>query len=115
MNIGTWSARVRLRPVRLELVVTDLERDLLRASLPTPQLHPRALVTVLEGLALWQGAVLHTAVYADERADWSGLFGLGLSGRTLEDPASPLIDAHEVGSSRRRRRLGQLDLPGGGR
>jgi hypothetical protein len=115
MNIGTWSARVRLRPVKLELVVTDHERDLLRASLPTPQSHPRALVTLLEGLALWQGAVLRAAVYADERADWSGLFGLGLSGRTLEDPASPLIDAHEVGSSRRRRRLGQLDLPGGGR
>jgi len=115
MSIGTWSARVRLRPVRLELVVTDLERDLLRASLPMPQSHPRALVTVLEGLALWQGAVLRTAVYADERADWSGLFGLGLCGSTLEDPASPLIDAHEVSPSCRRRRLGQLDFLGGGR
>lgn len=115
MNIGTWSARVRLRPVRLELVVTDLERDLVRASLPTPQLHPRALVTVLEGLALWQGAALRTAVVADERADWSGLYGLGLCGTGLEDPASPLVDAHEVYPARRRRRLGQLDLPGGGR
>ena len=38
--------------VRLELTVTDLERDLLRASLPTPPAHPRALVTVLEGMAL---------------------------------------------------------------
>lgn len=114
MNVGSWLARVRLRPVRLELVVTDLERDLLRASLPTPRLHPRALVTVLEGLALWQGAVLHTAVAADERADWSGLFGLGLCGSALEDPASPLVDAHEV-SPARRRRLGQQGLFGGGR
>jgi hypothetical protein len=115
MNVGSWLVRVRLRPVRLELVVTDLERDLLRASLPTPQLHPRALVTVLEGLALWQGAVLRTAVVADERADWSGLFGLGLGGSSLEDPRSPLIDVHEVSPARRRRRLGQQALFGGGR
>lgn len=105
MNIGTWSVKVRLRPRRLELTVTDLERDLLRASLPTPPAHPRALVTMLEGLALWQGAVLRAAVYADERADWSGLLGLGLVGTTLDDRPSPLIHAQEASLSRHRRRL----------
>ena len=110
MNTGTWSVKVRLRPVRLELTVTALERDLLRASQPTPQAHPRALVTMLEGLALWQGAVLRTAVVADERADWSGLMGLGLVGNTLDDRPSPLIDAHEANLSRHRRRLPQQRL-----
>ncbi len=107
MNTGIWSVKVRLRPVRLELTVTALERDLLRASLPTPQAHPRALVTVLEGLALWQGAVLRTAVVADERADWSGLMGLGLVGNTLEDRP-------EANLSRHRRRLPQQRLFDGG-
>jgi len=64
---------------------------------------------------LWQAAVLRTAVVADERADWSGLFGLGLCGSSLEAPASPLVDANEVSPARRRRRLGQQGLFRGGR
>lgn len=95
MKIGTWSAKVRLRLVRLEVTVKDREEVLMRASLPPMPAQPRALVTLLEGLALWQGAVLPTAVHADERADWYGLMGLGL-GLGAEDRPSPLIDAHEV-------------------
>lgn len=103
MNIGTWSAKVRLRLVRLEVTVKDREGVLMRASLPPTPAQPRALVTLLEGLALWQGAALHTAVHADERADWYGLMGLGL-GLDSEDRHSPLIDAHEVNLQGLRRR-----------
>jgi hypothetical protein len=57
--------------------------------------------------------VLRTAVVADERTDWSVLFGLGLCGPSLEDPHSPLTDAHEVSPARRRRRLGRRARFGG--
>ncbi len=104
MNIGTWSAKVRLRLVRLEVTVRGPEGALMRASLPPVPAQPRALVSLLEGLALWQGAPLQTAVFADERADWCGLMGLGLHTGTAEDLPSPRIDAPEANLWRPRRR-----------
>jgi len=110
MNIGTWSAKVRLRLVRMEVTVRGPEGELMRASLPPTPAQPRALVTLLEGLARWQGAALHTAVAADERADWCGLLGLGLHTGEGEDLPSVLLDAHEVdpGRPRRRGKRGEL-------
>ena len=59
---------LRFRPNRLQLLVTEMGDDVLKASLsPTPG-HPRALVTVLEGLALWQGAPICVAVSVDDNA-----------------------------------------------
>lgn len=112
MNTGTWSATVRLRIVRMEVTVKGPEGVLMRATLPPMPAQPRALVSLLEGMALWQGAGLHTAVYADERADWCGLMGLGLCTGKGEELPSPLIDAHEAGlwSPRRRTPRGR---PGG--
>lgn len=55
MNMWTWSMRLRPRPTMIELTLRGPDRDLLRAVLPRPLAHPRALVTLLEGLALWQG------------------------------------------------------------
>ncbi|MBL9107105.1 MAG: hypothetical protein JNL82_39775 [Myxococcales bacterium] len=90
--------------MRLEVTVQGPEGEVMRASLPPTPAQPRALVTLLEGLARWQGAALHTAVVADERADWCGLLGLGLHTGTDEDLPSPLVDAHEVDLGRARRR-----------
>lgn len=47
---------------------------LLKARLCPQMSHPRALVTLLEGLALWQGCKVHAVVAADARQtsfDWS--------------------------------------------
>lgn len=120
MNIGTWSMRLRPRPTTIELRLQAPERALLRAVLPLPS-HPRALVTLLEGLALWQGDALRVAVCVDGSSDLSGLTGLGLLGATLDDLGSPLVHAYELSPSRhfrrlRRRRLAalwDLDLTGG--
>jgi hypothetical protein len=123
MNIGTWSMRLRPRPTTIDLRLQVPERELLRAVLPWPPSHPRALVTLLEALALWQGDVLRVAVCVDGSSDSSGLTGLGLFGATLDDLGSPLVHAYEISPSRcflrlRRRRpssTGQwdLDLTGG--
>src|SRR5690554_83477 len=81
MNMWTWSMRLRPRPTTIELTLQGPERDLLRAVLPRPA-HPRALVTLLEGLALWQGAPLSVAVCVKDSSESSGLMGLGLTGET---------------------------------
>jgi hypothetical protein len=80
--MGPWkgSVRVTTREVRL-LVFDPQEGDLLKARLPPGARHPRALLTLLEGLALWRGQPLQVAISAtsagDGRPCWcdSGLFG----------------------------------------
>ena len=124
MNLGPWSARLRPRPTTIDLRLDQPGKKLLRASLPHPPRHPRALATVLEGLALWQAGVLRVAVCVDSTSACFGLSGLGLWGPTLDDPGSPLIHVLEVGPAthfRLRRRVNQqiplwdLDLTGGER
>lgn len=97
MNLGPWSARLRPYPTTIELRVDQRGKELLRASLPHPSMHPRALVTVLEGLALWQAGALRVAVCVDSTSECFGLSGLGLWGPTQDDPGSPLIHVREVG------------------
>lgn len=60
------------------LLVTSETGDVLKARLPLPPRHPRALLTLLEGLALWSGEPLGVAVSAAESStEWpySDLFG----------------------------------------
>lgn len=59
MNIGTWSAKVRLQLVRLEVTVKGPEGVLMRASLPPQPAQPRALVSLLEG---WRCGSMRTSV-----------------------------------------------------
>ena len=123
MNLGPWSARLRPRPTTIELRVFQPGRELLRASLPHPPRHPRALVTVLEGLALWQGGVLRVAACVDSTSEHFGLSSLGLQGPSLDDPGSPLLHAYEVSPAKRQFRvwisrnepMWDLDLTGGER
>lgn len=123
MNLGPWSVRLRPHPTTIELRVDLPGKKLLRASLPHPPRHPRALATVLEGLALWQAGALHVAVCVNNTSECFGLLGLGLWGPTLDDPGSPLIHVREVGPatcSHPRPAKGQiplwdLDLTGGKR
>ena len=50
--------------VRVLVITTDGD-DILKAHLPVYPEHPRALLTVLEGLALWHGAPLCAVISAD--------------------------------------------------
>jgi len=90
------SVRVTTRDVRV-LVIDPQQGDLLKARLPPGAQHPRALLTLLEGIALWRGQPLHVRVSAasadDGRPCWSdsGLFGDELW------PAESQLVRYEVG------------------
>ena len=61
-----WQATLRLTRT-VKLLITNAEGDeVLRARLPRRCDHPRALLTLLEGLALWSGAPLIAAVSVDD-------------------------------------------------
>ena len=49
---------MRVCEADLQLLVMSPEGDVLKAKLPHRSEHPRALMTVLEGLAMWQGGQL---------------------------------------------------------
>jgi hypothetical protein len=47
------------------LLVTDPRHDLLKARMDPRPAHPRALLTLLEGLSLWSGQPLRVALCVD--------------------------------------------------
>lgn len=105
------SVRVTRRDVRV-LVVDPQLGDLLKARLPPTAQHPRALLTLLEGMALWRGQPLRVVISAasvdDGRPCWSdsGLFGDELW------PGESQLVRYEVGGrdSRKRRLVGLGDF-----
>jgi hypothetical protein len=101
--IGSYKVMLRCRPNDVQLLVTDMGDDILKAQLDSSPAHPRALVTLLEGLALWQGEVVCVAVSASEGAQdccERVLYGGGLLG-----PVSPLVSVEHRLTDRRPRRL----------
>jgi hypothetical protein len=114
-------SEIRMVPQRGLLLMTGMGFDgecLLKARLSDPS-HPRALITVLEGLALWSGHKLPVAVGVN--ASCASSIGVLLP----DGPAwnSPLVDLHLVDHPRRRhktridgvgdlRAAMQLRLPG---
>lgn len=77
-----WKATVEPTARAVRLLLTDTDRnEVLKAALPPFPQHPRALLTVLEGFALWAGQPLTAAVCAAPRVDRrcaEALFGDGL-------------------------------------
>jgi hypothetical protein len=101
-----WKGSVRVTTRDVKVLVIDPQLgDLLKARLPPRAQHPRALLTLLEGIALWRGQPLRVVVSAasagDGRPCWfdSGLFGDELW------PAESQLVRYEVGSRDSRRRL----------
>jgi hypothetical protein len=89
-----WNSTLRATQKGLLLLVTSEARDLVKARLPLSPSHPRALLTVLEGLALWRGQALRVAVSAGAcSVDWAGS---GLFGDELYPAESPLVRFHVV-------------------
>jgi hypothetical protein len=68
----SWNATMHLSPSELVVLVTTVEEDdLLRARLPPISQHPRALQTILEGLALFSGARLSAVISVEPSAPLS--------------------------------------------
>jgi hypothetical protein len=83
--MAVWPTTLRLG-TDLRLLVTSPEGDdLIKARLPMRPQHPRALLTLLEGVALWSGQPLDAVIFAgahDGPEPW---------GEDLWPPESPLV------------------------
>ena len=88
--IRPWRCVLRVTETDVHLHVTDPELgDVLRARLPMPPRHPRALLTLLEGVALFAGEPICAAVSAvSTSVPW---LGSGLFGDELWPASSPLV------------------------
>jgi hypothetical protein len=108
-----WIGSVRATPREVKVLVVDPQQgDLLKARLPPAAQHPRALLTLLEGLALWRGRPLRVVVSATSAADGRPCWcGSGLFGDELWPAESPLVH-YEVGDRARpaRRLVGLGDF-----
>jgi len=103
-----WNSTLRATERGVLLLVTSEAGDLLKARLPLSPGHPRALLTVLEGLALWRGQALRVAVSAGAcSAAWAGS---GLFGDELYPAESPLVRFHTVHPASRERLPGVADF-----
>jgi hypothetical protein len=78
--MAAWKIILQVLPQQtIRLLVTDAQdHDLLKAQLAGYPRHPRALLTTLEGLALWCGEALDVVICADVPVDHS--LGLGAFG-----------------------------------
>jgi hypothetical protein len=67
-----WPTTLRIGDNELKLRVTNSQGDnLLKACLPNRPPHPRALLTLLEGVALWSGEPVVAVISASaQRDDW---------------------------------------------
>lgn len=69
-----WPTTLRITREEVKLLVTSPEGDdLLKARLPTRSRHPRALCTLLEGVALWSGEPVYAVISVGKHcAAWLG-------------------------------------------
>jgi hypothetical protein len=65
--LRSWRCTLHVTQHHTKLLVSGPEGDLLKARLDTRPCHPRALLTLLEGLSLWTGEPLSVALCVDER------------------------------------------------
>lgn len=98
---------LRVTQHEVQLLITHPDQgDVLKARLEPSPCHPRALLTLLEGLSLWSGHPLCVALRADEHCrPWPGSM---LFGDELWPAESPLVrfDVAALGSRRDRRLRG---------
>ena len=102
----TWQAKLEIVTRDVKLLVTNGADDVLKARLPGVSDHPRALLTILEGLALFQGKALCCVISAANPVDHS--LGLGVFDDDLWPRESALVRFEFVESRRRPRRIAGL-------
>jgi hypothetical protein len=107
--IGVWTSSLRVTRSEVTLLIEDDERgDLLKARLPHAPRHPRALLTLLEGAALWHGQPMRVVLSADDTSmPW---VGSGLFGDELWPGESPLVTFHIAAHGSRKRLSGLGDF-----
>jgi hypothetical protein len=64
--LRSWRCTLRVTQQQTTLLLSGPDGDLLKARLDTRPCHPRALLTLLEGLSLWSGEPLCVALTVDE-------------------------------------------------
>jgi len=101
--LRSWQCSLRVTQHQTKLLLSASEGDLLKARLDSHPCHPRALLTLLEGLSLWCGEPLRVALSADER--FRALLPSTLFGDELWPGESPLVRFDIVHPVRRRARL----------
>jgi hypothetical protein len=70
MAMAQWPTTMRIGDKDLKLLVTSEQGDdLIKARLPVSPPHPRALLTLLEGIALWSGEPLYAVISAGAHRD----------------------------------------------
>jgi len=89
------------------LATAGVEETLLKANLAPEPAHPRALQTLLEAVALWQGEEVRAALSVDERSDGFGTRLLREHFPVVEP--TPLFRLDIVPDRPRRRRRDDLD------
>lgn len=72
--MAPWPTTLRIGHQDLKLLVTDpAGNDLIKARLPVRPPHPRALLTMLEGVALWSNQPVCAVISAGNHRDaWLG-------------------------------------------
>lgn len=118
-----WNTTLQVDSKTVQVLITDaMGNDRLKASLPSAADHPRALLTMLEGLALWSGYPLHVVVSVVEDYPFtagSTLFGADLLPvesalvklefePTWPDVTRPLYRLSGVGNFRRLRKVSRM-------
>jgi hypothetical protein len=75
--MAQWPTTIRIGAEDLKLLVSSPEGDdRIKARLPIRSSHPRALLTLLEGVALFSGEPLYAVISAGEHHDaWLGSAG----------------------------------------
>lgn len=94
-------------PVARVIATNGFDETLLKARLlPTPR-HPRALATLLEALALWQGEKVHAALAVGDDEPWCDMGNYHVGFPDFGD-RTPLYSLEVVSRVRRRRRRDEL-------
>jgi hypothetical protein len=89
----------------MKLLVTDArDNDLLKARMAVRPDHPRALLTLLEGVALWSGQPIRAAIYVAGPVEHS----LGLGEFDDQWPRESALVRLDFAAPRRRRRISGL-------
>ena len=105
--MAKWKAGLEVLPDAVRLLMTSAEGDDLVKAQPDYPDHPRALLTVLEGLALWCGEPLDVAIFAATGVSHS--LGLGPFGDSDTWPTeSALVHFEFVVPARGGRRIRAL-------
>jgi hypothetical protein len=103
-----WRATLEITPQTIKVLVTEPEGDeVVQAVFTGYPDHPRALLTLLEGLALWSGAPVCAAISAAHPVSHS--LGLGSFGDVEHWPEeSALVSFQFIDPTRPRRRIGRI-------